>query len=169
MYYRVETPREATEYCELPQYASNWLFLQTCRICWSKIEHTSQSSLAKSKQTLQHHWVSTPQKPYGCHEAAALLISSSHGPLILSLSFNFQEYCCLWTNSVYNSGCPHEIPESTVPIAKMTFPCAALGNQTISTHQAIGAGTKLVASSTTVMHLFVLPGSSGAREQAGAC
>lgn len=52
----------------------------------------------------------------------------------------------------------HEIPEGTVQIAKMTFPCAALGNQTISTHQAIGAGTKLVASSTTVMHLFVLPG-----------
>lgn len=35
-----------------------------------------------------------------------LLISSSHGPLVLSLSFNFQEYCWLWTNSVYNSGCP---------------------------------------------------------------
>ena len=37
---------------ELPPYPSNWLFLQTCRICWSKIEHTSQSSLAKSKRTL---------------------------------------------------------------------------------------------------------------------
>ena len=44
-----------------------------------------------------------------------------------------------------------------------TFPCAALGNQTISTHQAIGAGTKLVASSTTVMHLFVLPGLGSKR------
>lgn len=52
IYCRVETPREATEYCELPPYPSNWLFLQKCRICWTKIEHTSQSSLAKSKRTL---------------------------------------------------------------------------------------------------------------------
>ena len=127
MYYRVETPREATEYCELPPYPSNWLFLQTCRICWSKIKHTSQSSLARSKRT--------------CH-------------------CNITGFQHLKNMSVSWSSCTLLLISSS---HEMTFPCAALGNQTISTHQAIGAGTKLVASSTTVMHLFVLPGLGSKR------